>query len=259
MQAPHITVRTVFYLLLIFIHVVGNTRTHLFRDTLVNNVSARHRSSCILQHPIEGTFCTHDRDERHFKWFVGAHQCQFRFIHVSVFVCRLNAAIPIVLRYLWKTFHHVTHRIHTSELLEGEQIHASAFGFHDTMSHRCILWSQWSWLIVIVDEIRHGSIFTTISRAMHPIVNHIVDEVKHASPSDRWISSRVVCPEIAHKRCVLSSDGRTKRVVPCVESLGGYGVLNRYVHRGFLTFVFPVSQVKHVAIERDILIQSPFA
>ena len=48
-------------------------------------------------------------------------------------------------------------------------------------------------------------------------------------------------------------------MVPSVERLGRDGVLNGHVHRWRLAVGFAVVHVEHVAIERDVLVASPFA
>ena len=54
--------------------------------------------------------------------------------------------------------------------------------------------------VVVVDEITHCRVFTTISSTVNPVVDDVVHEVEHASPSDRRVAASVVSPEVAHER-----------------------------------------------------------
>ena len=127
------------------------------------------------------------------------------------------------------------------------------------MAYRTIFVCQWSWLVVVVDEVRHRGELATVSRTVYPVIDDVVDEVEDATPANAWVTTRVVSPQITHKGGVLATNGRAKGVVPCVEGLCRDGVLNRYIDSWFLAVRLAVLHVEHVAIERDILVQSPFA
>ena len=122
------------------------------------------------------------------------------------------------------------------------------------MPNGSILWSQRTWLIVVVDEVRHGGKFATVSRTMYPVVDNVIDIVEYASPTDTGVTACIVSPQVAHKSGVLASDGRAKGMVPSVESFGTNSILDGDVDCRFLTIRFPIVHVEHVAIERDVFV-----
>ena len=48
-------------------------------------------------------------------------------------------------------------------------------------------------------------------------------------------------------------------MVPSIECLGRDGILDGYIHRWHLAFWLTVVQIEHMAVERDILIQTKLA
>ena len=94
------------------------------------------------------------------------------------------AAVPVVLGDFGIALHDVARGIDASELLEGEQSLRAAFALDDAMAHGLVFRGEGSGLVVVVDEVRHGGELAAVGRAMYPVVEHVVDEVEHASPSD---------------------------------------------------------------------------
>ena len=127
------------------------------------------------------------------------------------------------------------------------------------MAYGTFLRSQRTGLVVVVDEVRHRGVLTTISRAVYPVVDHVVDEVEDTTPADAWVTTRIVGPQVAHEGRVLTADGRAEGVVPRVECLGRDSVLDSNVHGRLLALGLAIVQVEHVAIERDVLVESPLA
>ena len=127
------------------------------------------------------------------------------------------------------------------------------------MTNRTVFRSQRTWFIVIVDEVRHGAELTAIGRTVNPVVDDIIDVVKHTAPADRWVATCIVGPKVTHKCRVLTTNGRTKGVVPRVKCLGRDGILDGHIDSRLLAIGLAVMHIEHVAIERDILVQSPLA
>ena len=94
---------------------------------------------------------------------------------------------------------------------------------------------------------------------MYPVVNDVVHEVEYTTPSDRWVTACIIRPEVAHEGRILSTDCTTKGMVPSIESLGRDGILDGYIHRRHLALWLTIVQIEHVAVERDILIQTKLA
>ena len=127
------------------------------------------------------------------------------------------------------------------------------------MTNRTVFRSQRTWFIVIVDEVRHGAELTAIGRTVNPVVDYIIDVVKHTAPADRWVATCIVGPKVAHKGRVLTTDGRSKGMIPCIKCLGGNGILDSHIDCRLLAVGFAVMHVEHMTIERDIFVQSPLA
>ena len=127
------------------------------------------------------------------------------------------------------------------------------------MTDRAVFVRQGTRLVVVVDEVRHRRELAAVSCAVYPVVDDVVDEVEDAAPSDAGIAACVVSPQIAHKRGVLAADGRAEGVVPGVEGLGADGILDGDVDGRLLAVGLAVVHVEHVAIERDVLVQTPLA
>ena len=94
---------------------------------------------------------------------------------------------------------------------------------------------------------------------MHPVVNDVVYEVEYTTPSDRWVTACIICPEVTHEGRILSTDCTTKGMVPCIKRLGRDGILDGYIHRWYLALWLTIVQIEHVTVERDILIQTKLA
>ena len=126
------------------------------------------------------------------------------------------------------------------------------------MPDRSILWSERTWLVVVVYEVVHCLIVTAVRRAMNPIEDNIVDEVKDTIPTNRRVTTRVVCPEVAHEATVLSTERRAKGMVIGIECLGRDGVLDSYVHGSSLLSLIVCTRMPHMAVEGDIFVEPPF-
>ena len=157
------------------------------------------------------------------------------------------------------SFHDVASSVNPSELLEREEVDASALRLDDAMPHIPVLGRERPGLVVVVDEVGHGGVLPSVGGAVHPVIDDVVDEVEHAAPPYAWVSSCVVGPEVSHECGVLPSDGRAEGVVPCVECLCGDGVLNGDVDGGLLPLVLAVAEVEHVPVEGDVLVEPPLA
>ena len=94
---------------------------------------------------------------------------------------------------------------------------------------------------------------------MYPVVNDVVHEVEHTTPSDRRVTACIIRPEVTHEGRILSTDCTAKGMVPSIECLGRDGILDGYIHRWHLAFWLTVVQIEHMAVERDILIQTKLA
>ena len=195
----------------------------------------------------------------HGEGLCGPHECFFGFVHVAVFLCCLYASVPVVGGDFRTALHDVAFRVNTSELLEGEEPFAAALALEDAVTYGRVFVGKWSGLIVVVDEVEHGFVFAAIGSTVYPVVDDVVDEVEYAGPSYAWVSPCVVGPEVAHECGVLATDGGAEGMVPCVECLGRDGVLDGDVDGRFLLFWLAVVHIEHVAIEGDVLVESPFA
>ncbi len=127
------------------------------------------------------------------------------------------------------------------------------------MSDRRIFGSKWSWFVIVIDDIIKSSIITTVHRTVSPVVNHIIYKVENTIPTDRWITSGIICPKVTHKRTVLTTQRTTESMIIRIQCLSRDGVLNSHIHsRKF--FVFHTrSRIEHMTIERNVLIKSPHA
>ena len=197
---------------------------------------------------------------RHCEGLVSTHQRLHRIGNVLIavnFVAYLNATGPIVLGNFVVTLHNIARGIHTSVLREGEELSAAALRFKDTPAHRFVLRRYGTRLVIVVDEVGHRGIFAAVSRTMVPVIDDVVDEVEHATPSNRRIAPRVVSPKVAHESGILTAYRTAEGMVVSVQSLGRDGVLYGHVHCGFLTVAKFVAEREHVAVERDILVEAP--
>ena len=144
---------------------------------------------------------------RHGERFVRVHQCLYVIRNTvrKILVGNLYAAVPVVLCYAFVAFNDVACSIYSSVLRIIEEFVATAFALYDAIAYRAF-WSERSWFVVVVDEVAHRRVFTTISSTVNPVVDDVVHEVEHASPSDRRVAASVVSPEVAHERRVLSTN-----------------------------------------------------
>ena len=173
----------------------------------------------------------------------------------------LYTAIPVVLRHLGRTLHDVTLGIDAAIDLVGV-LRATRLGLHDAVRYGRTLRRSRTGLVVVVDHVEHTRVVATIDRAQVPVEEDVVHEVEDTVPTHRRVAAYVRRPEVAHERGVLATERRAKRVVVGVERLGRDGVLDRYIDRRQLlrtSLVEALARIVHVAVERDVLVQTPGA
>ncbi len=92
---------------------------------------------------------------------------------------------------------------------------------------------------------------------MVPVEHYVVYEIEYAVPADRWVTARVVCPQVAHKHTVLATQRAAESVVVRIEGFGENAVLYGDVYGTQLLLFRAVVRVEHVTIHRHVLVKTP--
>ena len=179
----------------------------------------------------------------------------------TVIVFNLDASRPVIGCNGRETFHYITFGKYAAIDMMVE-LRTARFGLQDAVADGAFGWSSRPWSIIVVDEVELSRVVAAIGCAMYPVIDYIVDEVEDAVPTNRRITSAVRSPQVTDECCILAAQCRTESMIVGVERLRRNGVLNGHVHRRILigrSLVLSLRFVIHVAIERNVLVQSPLA
>ena len=103
---------------------------------------------------------------------------------MAVFVDELYSTVPVVVGHFGVAFHNISYGIDPAELSPGKEVGASAFRAENAMAYRLVFRGDRTRLIIIVDEVAHHGEVSSVGSPVKPVKYHVVDEVKHPSPTN---------------------------------------------------------------------------